>query len=264
MSEVNTPKPIKVLKTNVKPEEIATQYLKHEFIKLFPNQQDSFYKVLDQQIDQFPQTLGAGGFWQFVSGISEGFKLKWTYRILTDSRYSWSLESVKLGDITMTGMSPQMDLILKAAGWNPLKFPAVWQAHPEHKKFEEQGIKPQPERDRLPIMLREKNYQLKVFDGMRRTCVAALQGKQEMVAWVGRITNPKGHMMINPDKALFLRALYDEAPRKDPKLLEAIKKVMRAYVRYYRNGREAVDGALYKWKQDPQLSKVVKEILKTK
>lgn len=254
--ENSTPQPIKLLKQNVKPEEIAVQYLKHEFIKLFSNPS----KLLDK-VDNFPQEMGKD-FWQLVSGISEGYKMKWVYRVLTDNKYSWTLEQIALDDVTLTGMSEFMDNVINQANGKPSNFAQIWAKNPEFAKTPDgAGIKAHLERDDFPILLWERYDQLHVFDGMRRTCVAAITQKTEITAWVGRITNLDGQMMVNKDKVLFLRALYDESPDKDAELLDGIVKVMKGYIKLTRNGREVVENVLNKWKDDPNLVEVVEEIL---
>lgn len=262
MPETQTPQPLEVLRRNVQPEEIAIQYLQHELGKLFPDQDRDFQLKMDRQVKSFPRALGEKDFWQLVSGLSEGFKLKWVYRTLTDTSYSWSLERIALDDIQMTGMSPFMDPILRQADWRPSRFAQIWREHPEYAQVPEaRGITPNPKRDQYPIILREKDKHLLVFDGMRRTCLAALENKPDLEAWVGRTTNPNGQMMINPDKVLFLRVLYDEAKDKNPQLLEAIKVVLETYIKEYRNGREVAGYYLSPWGQNPDLVKIVKEIL---
>lgn len=263
MKEAKTPEPLEVIKTNVGPEEIAKLYLKLEFRKLFADVSDqSFWQNLDHSIETIKDRVNEKDFWQLVSGISEGYKLKWVYRVLTDSVYSWSLEKIALDNIRMTGMIPFMDPILEDAGRKPSRFAQIWKANPKYaKQANGLGIKPNPQRDSYPILLHEGDSQLRVFDGMRRVCVAALEGKEVMEAYVGRIRNPQGQMMINADKVLFLRVLYDEAPEKDPQLLDAIVTIFKAYIRFYRNGREVVDWYLDKWRKEEKLSKIAEEIL---
>lgn len=262
MKETKTPKPVEVIRTNIQPEGIAKLYLKLEFRKLFANISDQkFWKQLDNSINTIKDRLNEKDFWQLISGISEGYKLKWVYRVLTDLVYSWSLERIALDDIRMTRMGPVMNPILEEAEWKPTKFAQIWKSNPDYATDTKTSLLAEPERDHLPIFLHERDNQLRVFDGMRRVCLAAIEGRDVMEAYVGRIRNPQGQMMVNADKVLFLRVLYDEAREKDPKLLNAIATICKAYIRFYRNGKEVVESALYKWRQDPNLKKVAEEIL---
>ena len=262
--KISNPKQIKLLRSKVDPVEIAIEYLQHEFRKFFPDQSKNFYLKMDLLISKFPESRGEETFWFIVAGISEGYSLKYVYRRLTDSKYIWSLERIKLDDITMTPMSPFMNPILEKAGWKPSNFAKIWRENPDLAKAPEaEGMRLYPDRDIFPIFVREnKKHQFSVFDGMRRTCMAALEGKPSILAYVGRVINPKGKTMLNRDKALFLRLMYDEIPKEDHELLDAIKTVMIAYQKYYRNGREVVENVMYKWKKDPKLVKVAEEILK--
>lgn len=263
MAKKQTPRPIRILRKNVPPGEIAHQYLKHEFRKLFADVKDrNFWKTLDKSLDKLKERIGKDDFWQLLSGVAEGYLQKWVYRVLTDSVYKWRLEEIALDDIRMTGMGPFMDPILEEAGWRPSQFAKIWKSHPKYSQAPEaQGIKPFPERDEDPIFLRERDNELRVFDGMRRVCIAVLENRKSLNAFVGRIRNPSGKMMINKDKVLFLRALYDEAPHKDLKLLEAIKTIFKAYIKFYRNGKQVVSFYLKKWQRDPKLRPIAEEIL---
>lgn len=265
MPNDQTPQPIEVIRTNVSPQEIACQYLRHEFIKLFPNQASNFYEVMNQAIDNFPQTLGEKDFWQLVAAISEGLKLKGIYRLLTDTKYTWNLERFKLPDITMTSMSPVIDKVLKEAEWNPLNLPQAWKSNEQYlKDHDDPGLKPNLLTDGNPIILQlSDRNQLLVYDGMKRTCLRSLERKTDIVAWVCRVTNPNGQMMINADKVLYTRQVYSEDPDKDPQLLQAVITIMGAYRDNYRNGKELVERYISPWreKEEPELKRAAKDIL---
>lgn len=266
MPENQAPQPLEVIRANVPPQEIACQYLRHEFIKLFPGQSDSFYEAMNQAIDNFPQSLGEKDFWQLVAAISEGLKLKGIYRLLTDTKYTWNLERFGLGDITLTSISPTLDKILKEATWNPVALPQIWESNKNYLAEEgDPGLKPNSEIDNDPIILklRDRNNQLLVYDGMRRTCLRALAGKPDIIAWVCRVTNQKGKMMINADKVLYTREVYSEDPNKNSLLLDAIVTIMKAYRSNYRNGEELVQRYISPWKEreNHELRKAAEEIL---
>jgi hypothetical protein len=239
--------PLEIVRSNVDTQEIALQYVRHEFIKLFPEQSEAFYEQLADGVARLPKHLGDHLFWELVAGLAEGYKYKWIYRILTDDGLVWRLEKIRLNDIHMTGMSQFMDPILREANWQPAEFAKVWNAHPEYaQQPRAAGIKPEPLRDDLPIMLVERQGALKVFDGMRRTCMAALAGKSEMTAWVGRRVKP-GKGKLSPDKLLFLFATYSEAGEQDAPTLEALATISRMVVREHTNGEQAVERALQLW-----------------
>jgi hypothetical protein len=112
--------------------------------------------------------------------------------------------------------SPFLDAITEQAEWIPSKFAAIWRDHPEYgNSLDGEGIRAEPHRDHFPVMLREKSHCLAVFDGMRRTCVAALDGRPDLLAWVGRIHGPGDEPGA-------------KTPEKHPGLREKIKTAMKA------------------------------------
>lgn len=266
MAEDQTPKPIEIIQTDVPAQEIACQYLKHEFRKLFPDQTDNFYETMNQAIDNFPQSLGEKDLWQLVAAVSEGLKLKGIYRLLTDTKYTWNLEKFRLPDITMTSMSPILDKILKEAEWNPANLAQAWERNKQYlKECSDPGLKPDPEIDNNPIIvqLNSEGKKLLVYDGMRRVCIKALESKPDITTWVCRVTNPNGQMMVNADKVLYTRQIYAEDPSRDPQLLKAIVTIMKVYQKNYRNGKELVERYLSPWQErsEPELRKAAEEIL---
>jgi hypothetical protein len=247
------PQPIEVVRGNVAPQEIALQYIRHEFIKLFPGQTDEFYEQMASGVTRLPSTIGEDALWKLLAGLAEGYKFKWIYRILTNDGLHWRQERISLHDIRMTGMSPFMDPILAEANWQPADFAKVWRDNPEYASHPDAaGMKPEPLRDHLPIMLIEQNGQLKVFDGMRRTCMAALANKPELTAWVGRRTKP-GKGKLNADKTLFLFATYSESETKKPEDLQGLIAVSQMVIREHSNGREVVERALQFWDGRPEM-----------
>ncbi|HSE61846.1 MAG TPA: hypothetical protein VLA88_06160 [Candidatus Saccharimonadales bacterium] len=260
MAEHSTPEALEVLRPEVDPQEIALQYIHHEFIKLFPGQPKNFYDRLAEGASKLPQTIGTSSLWELLAGLAEGYKCKWVYRFLTDSGLQWRLERIALDDIRMTGMSPFMDPILAKANWHPSTFAEVWRSNPGYATQQDAvGMRPEPLRDSLPIMLIERNHYLQVFDGMRRTCMAALANKPDMTAWVGRRIQP-GKSRINADKTLFLFATYAESNTHDETSLHALIGISKLVIREHANGREVVERALRFLEAKPAMGEAAKQI----
>lgn len=256
-----TPKALRTIRRNIDPRIIALEFLEHEFKKIFEKEGHIFHEELSEAVEKLEKTLSTQKLWRLVAGVSEGFEQKGMYKLLTNSSYKWSLESVLLKNIKMTGMSMLINPILEKADYQPKKFAKLWKKSTKNKK-RIPFLQPKPERDGNPIVLYEKNNNLLVMDGMRRVCISSIEGKREIKAWVGRIANPNGHMMINPDKVLYTMMLYDEADIKTPELLDAIKKILITYKKNYRNGKDLVRRHVLLWKKDPERKKVAEEILK--
>jgi hypothetical protein len=253
------PAPLEIIRETV-PQEIALQYIQHELIKLFPDQSENFYEQLAKGVSDLPQLLGDDLLWKLLAGLAEGYKFKWTYRTLTDEGLRWRLEKIKLDDVRMTGMSPFMDPILASANWRPSTFAKVWQAHPEYASHPDAaGMKPEPLRDNFPIMLVEKDSKLKVFDGMRRTSMAALANKPDITAWVGRRVKP-GKSKLNADKTLFLFATYSESKHHTAEELQALITISRMVIREHSNGRETVERALQFWDAHQETQKDAQKV----
>src|SRR3990167_5011014 len=103
---------------------IAKQYLKQEFRKIFSDvKNDKFYKKIDKSIESFTDREGESSFWNLLASISEGWKLKWVFQILSDDKYQWKLKNIPLDKIYLTGMSPTIDkYVIKKFNRNPLAF----------------------------------------------------------------------------------------------------------------------------------------------
>lgn len=256
-----TPRPLRTIRRNIDPRTIALEFLEHEFKKIFEKEGHLFQEELSVAVEKLERSMPAQKIWRLVAGISEGFEQKGMYRLLTNNSYKWSLESIRLKNITMTGMSVFMNSVIEKANYNPNKFAKLWKKRTQKKK-KVPGLEPKPERDRNPIVLYEKSNKLLVMDGMRRICIAAIENEKYIKAWVGRVVKPNGHIMINPDKILYAMMLYDEADVKTPELLDAIKRILIAYKKTYRNGKSLVNRNILPWKKDPDRKKTAQEIMK--
>lgn len=248
------PEPLHILQDNVSPTTLAVQYLEDELGKLFPT-------IPSAQIKNLPDTLGHEQFWQLVAGISEAFKLNWTYRILSNQGFSWRLEQLSLDDVRMTGMSETLTKVMVEAGWKPSRFASLWRRQQEHAaKASYHGIAPR-DSEHTPILIFEKAGTLRVFDGMHRVCAAALGNKTEITAWVGRIKNPNAKPQLNPDKPMFLLAAYREGTSQTPKDLQVVIDACMLFARTHANGRVAVERALGPWEHVANLAQARQKIL---
>ncbi len=258
---MSAPQPIQVIRQEIPPEEIAVTFLKREMFKLYPSESQVFDQIIAQKIENLPDHLGHDKFWKLIAGISEGYMLKGIYRLLTDSTFHWRLEEIRMDDVTMTGMGGVLDDLLAEADWTPARFAQVWEAQSQAFRDEE-GLHPHPRRDNTPIVLYEQGDQLRVMDGMRRTCVAAIQHQATISAYVGRVTDRHGQSMISPDKVMYTMLLYGEAKEKPADLLDAIKTILIAYKKNYRNGPQVVDEMVAPWLDDPEYEDVAREIVR--
>jgi len=67
---------------------IAQQYLKHEFRKIFSDIKDpKIWKKIDKSIETFIKRENEASFWSLLAGISEGWKLKAVFHLLSSTKY---------------------------------------------------------------------------------------------------------------------------------------------------------------------------------
>mgnify|MGYP001580500919 CR=1 FL=1 len=74
--------PIKVIQKNVPIEKIIKQYFLHEFSKLLSDIEDEkFWEQFENSLEFNFRKMSENSLWQLLSGISEGYKLKWIYNL---------------------------------------------------------------------------------------------------------------------------------------------------------------------------------------
>lgn len=241
---------------------IAEQYLKHEFRKIFRDIKDEkIWKKLDKSIEGIIKREGEVSFWSLISAISEGWKLKHVFYILSDTKYKWELKNISLNKLILTGMSPDIDeYILKKYQRSPEKFAEAWQSDKEMR----QAIKLRQDnkRDRFPIFVYEAQDGYRVFDGMRRVLLALMREEKYIKAWIGTEVNTKGKPLISADRCYFLANIYTRSKYKDKKLEEALIKIGQEIIKNYRNGREVLSKRIFGWSHDKNVKKLFKKILK--
>ncbi|MDD5341893.1 MAG: hypothetical protein PHI73_00955 [Patescibacteria group bacterium] len=262
-TKINPAKPLKVIKANVNPLTIANQYLYHEFLKIFWDVADApFRKKIKRSINRMYRRDGAHNYWLLVAAISEGWRLKWVFRLLTNPAYRWNLELRKISNLTMTGFNPaEVDKLIFKCRRNFSEFAEYYRNHPAFFKKYMPNLKPRPERDQHPVLaywnLQEK--QLRLFDGMRRATLAAINKKPYIKAYIGYPIK-QGGPAVNLDKIQFLKFLFDGA-RRDAGTDRAFVKVARETVRQYQNGAQAFRQSLKPW-SDARTKKFIKAVLK--
>ncbi len=245
----SSPKPVRILKRNVLPHEIANQYLYHEFLKIFWDVKDkSFRRKIKQSLFRMRKRDGKHTYWLLVAGIGEGWRVKWVYRLLTNPGYVWNLEERKISDLTMTGFNPQIvDRIIMRSGRNFYRFAEYYHKHRVFFKKYMPNLKSQPERDNQPVLIfyDHKEGTMRLFDGMRRTVLAAIANKKTIKAYVGYPLR-KGKAMVNLDKIQYLRLLFLDA-RKDRETYRSFVHIGREMVRQSQNAAQAFRNSIKPW-----------------
>jgi len=257
------PKPVKTIHRNVSPYVLANQYLYHEFLKIFRDVKDkSFRRKMKRSLYHLRQRDSDHTYWLLVAAIAEGWRVKWVYRVLSNPGYQWNLEVRKIADLTMTGFNPRIvDRLILRSHRNFYQFADYYHRHPEFFKKYMYNLKPAPERDSHPIFVLwdPKERTLRLFDGMRRTVLAAVAGKKTIKAYVGYPV-AKRKPMVNLDKIYYFKLLFADA-KKNKASYKAFVRVGREMVRQSLNGAKAFRDSLKPW-SDEMSGKLVKDILK--
>jgi len=243
------------------------QYLQHEFRKIFHDVRDKrVWKLIDWSLEGFPKRDGEGSFWQLIAGISEGWKLKRVFELLSDTSYRWRLEKIPVWKLVLGGMSPTIDrYTVKKFNRNPLRFAEAWKKNAQLRKAVlRTGFASHPERDQFPIFVFESGNGFRVFDGMRRTLLALIAGRTTIKAWVGYKVNRNGKPLISPERAWFLENIYENASTKDVSLEKAILRIGKEIIKNYRNGKEVLDKRIASWSHDPDFKTLVRKMIRSK
>jgi hypothetical protein len=247
-------------------EKIAVQYLQHEFRKIIGNAKNKkLWRSIDSALAQLSLRWGESSFWNLVAAISEDWKLKAVFSILSDTKYKWRREKVALEKIVLTGMSPAIDrYTIKKFQRSPIRFREAWIRNEKMRKdILATGFGYHKERDHFPIFLHESDDGLRVFDGMRRTLLAAIEGKKYLDAWVGRVTNPKGKPLISGGFAYVFSQVYFRAlKREGQRINKPFIKVGRIISKEYRNANDVFKNRIARWNQNKEVKKVFGQMTK--
>ena len=97
-------------------------------------------------------------------------------------------------------------------------------------------------RNKFPILLRQDHRSFKVLDGMRRSCLEAINGQTNIEAIVGYKIR-SGKMMVSPDKIYFLNLLYKESPNK-LKLQDPLRVILKEIQKQFRETQQIKNSSI--------------------
>ena len=244
---------------------VAEQYLKHEFRKIFNDVKNpSIWKKLDKSIESFIKREGEISFWNLIAAISEGWKVKIVFHILSSTKYQWKLQQISISKIILGGMSPTIDkYTIKKFNRNPLSFANGWQ---KDKKMREEilktGLASHKERDNFPILVFQTNNGFRVFDGMRRTLLALIDNQSKIKAWVGHEANPKGKSLISVNRCWFLSNIYEQSKKQNKELEKSVVRIGKEIISNHRNGKEALIKRIAGWSHNKKIQRIFKKMVR--
>lgn len=172
--------------------QIAIQYIRHEWRRLFPELRGKeLWQSIDKQIADWYEMLGVRNFWNAVHGITIGFRLTSIVPWITSLNVKWTERDIPFNELYFRGKfgpiasikvetSEFVDSIKKAIFLpENLEFlKATKQYFKSHKNDTE------PRSD-FPIFVVKKNDKLQVIDGNGRVLKAIAEGKDSIRAVIG-------------------------------------------------------------------------------
>lgn len=176
---------------------IATNYIQHEFRKLFLQLRgQSIWQLMDEQVEKWYEQLSIRNFWNAIHGITMGFRLTSIVPWITSLNIKWVEEDIAIDDLWLR------------AKFHPVTPPDIsesvqevrkWLLAPEHNQILEQTKKYFAEkanetesRDYFPIfVVRKDKEKLRVIDGNGRLLKTIISGEKKIKAFVGEpVTEP--------------------------------------------------------------------------
>jgi hypothetical protein len=262
MVKVVLPKPVKIIRKKVSPEEVGKYYLKAEFHKLFPFSKPSALEEMEGFID----CLEGKTFWRVLEAMSFAYRINSVFRFVSGTARTWSEEEYNISDLKLTDMNPKIDKIIFSPEINqdPLKFRSYllkyFENHPGNDPEGLDNFRPKDRKMIYPkILLRREEKGLLIFDGMNRLVASLLRGEKTIVAFVGRKTNTKGKPMVGDSVFCLLRRLHHNARGEEK---EAVLETVRQLISASRDGCDAVENYWVKHVRDEEEKEIGKKLLR--
>lgn len=259
--DVVAPKPEKVIRSKVSPEEVGRYYLKSELGRIFPGAGE-FRVTIDKRIDG----LDDYEFWRLFEALSFAYRLNYVFFFVGKSGVSWSEERWRISDLTLTGMKPDINAVTYSPEIerSPTKFrdylKIYFNDHPQDdpKKLEQFRLNQKPVN--YPWMiLREEDGKIKLLDGTNRLIKLMFLGEEEIVAFVGRKNSKEDKARVGDSTFLLLRNLYGKGDKTQK---AAVLKVVRMLMNNSLDGASAVENYWVRHARDEALRKVGRRLLR--
>lgn len=184
--------------------------------------------------------------------VSSGALLNWTGEWINDTSVTWTFQTLKIDDITLTGMGQDWNEInLERAGKSPAKLRELIDSDPAVRE----KVQTATSRD-FPILIRKEEDKLKVLDGMNRVISAVRDGKNEIEAYVGKRTG-EAKPVLEP------HVIYDFIRSYKQQRGDALdfRGGLRFLVANFANARDLLLTRFSdEWVRDEEISKIIKEI----
>ncbi|HSH31459.1 MAG TPA: hypothetical protein VK963_02210 [Candidatus Saccharimonadales bacterium] len=258
MASTENPQPVRILRPQVDPVEIAKYYLTVALTKLFePGMAPEMRQAIAARVAQ----LEGEELWRLIEAFSVARGLNDIFWYLSKETFSWSEEDWDASQIVLTGMAPAIDRVMcsEAVNRSPLKFRdylrTYFQQHPDDDPdglgvFRPSG-RPIIYRH---IFLRESDGRVLMLDGSHRLMELLLNGEDRVLAFVGR-GDPAGKTKIGPSVFRLLRLVYQQKPAEG--ILQTVKQLMAASS----DGAQAVQTYWVEHVRDEEIKQVGRKLL---
>lgn len=260
-NEKERPQPIKVVKRKVSPVEVGKYYLKSEFSRVFPARE------VRSEIDNTIGQLSDKDFWRLFEAMSFSFRLNGVFWRVSDSSLAWSEEVWDAGELTMTGIDPTVNKVVRSpqVESNPVKFVVFLKDYfKKHTKDDPSKLgqfRPDDRDVTYPkVILMDNGSQIKLLDGSNRLIKLLMLGEREVTALVGRETGSKGKIRIGDSTFWLLRNMYQ---RSQPYERGAIFKTARKLGEVSSDGEEAIKSYWIRHVTNEELRKVGERLLES-
>jgi len=255
------PSPEKIIRAQISPIEVGKYYLKGELGRVFPGSKD-FRAAIDGHIDSMDDLE----FWRLFEALSFAYRLNYVFRFVGNAGYSWSEELWAISDLTLTGMSPEINLITHSTEIerSPIKFrnylKKYFNEHPHDDPQKLDQFRPTNRDVFYPkILLRQKEDKILLLDGSNRLISLMLLGNENVAAFIGRKTGKGEKQRVGDSTFLLLRNLYEKG---DKGVKRAVLKVVRTLLQLSSDGEQAVETYWVKHPRDEALRKVGQNLIK--
>lgn len=214
-------------------EAVALSYIQDECSKLFSVPAIAF------------ENLASKDLFRLLEAISYTYRMNGVFAAVTDQGYDWYRASTPISAITLNGIKPRIDEIVRSSeiNNNPMLFAEYLQryfaAHPNDDPEGLDEFRPRAVGDdRRILMACEKEGCLKILDGAHRLMSLAMSGETAVTMYIGRHNGQPHRSMLGDSVFLTLKKAYEAADSEDERaaVLQTVKLLMQASA----DGREAV------------------------
>lgn len=215
---------------------VAKYYLKSELGNIFSDD-------LTVQIEKMIDSLSENKVWRFLEALSFTYRLNGVFWKISDLGISWKEEEVLVKDIVLTGISPDVNEIIKSdeIKHNPVAFANYLKnLQSKNENISEELMAFLPRKEPIfnkYIIISENDNVKRILDGSHRLISMILSGQEKVMSYtascVGESKPKRGDSTF-----WLLKIMYEESSSDEDK--EAILKVVKIMSNKSSDGLNAI------------------------